>query len=174
MSRIIAHGQTHSHAWTDDLVCSSSGVHVSMELQRWYFYYQHLDDFMVDLNRENKPKKTLEDAAALTSPAHLVVTGKKRPETQFRALSVPAPSSSSPSFSVTGVLTVGAVAHVVRVELHLDGDAVETKLGVEQIGGLLQHKLSVGALCWCGMRQQKAKVSLFIGFNASSLFDISA
>lgn len=95
MSRIIAHGQTHSHAWTDDLVCSSSGVHVSMELHRWYFYYQHLDDFMVDLNRENKPKKTLEDAAALTSPAHLVVTGKKglRPSSvpcRFQPRPVPA------------------------------------------------------------------------------------
>lgn len=33
--------------------------------------------------------------------------------------------------SVSGVLAVGAVAHVFRVELYLDGDAVETKLGVE-------------------------------------------
>lgn len=151
MSRIIAHGQTHSRAWNEDLVCSSGGVHVSMELQRWYFYDQHKDDFVVDFNRENKEgKKPLEDAA-LTSPAHLV---------GLRPSSVPCRFQPCPSFSVTGVLTVGAVAHVVREELHLDGDAVETKLGVEQIGGLLQHKLSVGALCWCGMRQQKAKVSL--------------
>lgn len=47
--------------------------------------------------------------------------------------------------SVTGVLAVGAVAHVLGVELHLDGDAVETELGVEQVGGLLQHGLRVGA-----------------------------
>lgn len=50
------------------------------------------------------------------------------------------------SVSVTGVLAVGAVAHVFRVELHLDGDAVETELGVEQISGLLQHRLSVSTL----------------------------
>lgn len=48
--------------------------------------------------------------------------------------------------SVTGVLAVGAVVHVFRVELHLDGDAVETKLGVEQVCGLLQHRLSVSTL----------------------------
>lgn len=51
--------------------------------------------------------------------------------------------------SVAGVLAVGAVDHVFRVELHLDGDAVETKLGVEQVGGLLQHGLSVSAFL-CG------------------------
>lgn len=58
-----------------------------------------------------------------------------------------APVLSGPaSVSVTGVLAVGAVAHVFRVELYLDGDAVEAELGVEQIGGLLQHGLSVGTL----------------------------
>lgn len=50
------------------------------------------------------------------------------------------------SASVTGVLAVGAVAHVFRVELYLDGDAVETKLGVEQISGLPQHRLSICTL----------------------------
>lgn len=50
--------------------------------------------------------------------------------------------------SVTRVLAVRAVAHVFGVELHLDGDAVETELGVEQVGGLLQHRLRVSALLW--------------------------
>ena len=58
---------------------------------------------------------------------------------------VPVGSSPVP-VSVTGVLAVGAVAHVFRVELHLDGGAVETELGVEQISGLLQHRLGVGSL----------------------------
>lgn len=61
--------------------------------------------------------------------------------------------------SVSGVLAVGAVAHVLRVELHLDGDAVETELGVEQLGGLLQYGLSVGALLWCEQRPRKTTVS---------------
>lgn len=52
--------------------------------------------------------------------------------------SSPVQSSSEPA-SVTGVLAAGAVAHVFGVELHLDGDAVETELGVEQLGGLLQN-----------------------------------
>lgn len=59
------------------------------------------------------------------------------------------------SVSVTGVLAVGAVAHVFRVELHLDGDAVETELGVEQIGGFLQHRLSVGSLVCRDRRKWK-------------------
>lgn len=54
--------------------------------------------------------------------------------------------SSPVSVSVTGVLAVGAVAHVFRVVLYLDGDAVETELGVEKISGLLQHRLGVSTL----------------------------
>lgn len=64
------------------------------------------------------------------------------PSVSCQLQSGPVPSS------VSGVLAVGAVAHVFRVELHLDGDAVETKLGVQQLGGLLQYRLSVGALLW--------------------------
>lgn len=48
--------------------------------------------------------------------------------------------------SVAGVLAVGAVAHVLGVELHLDGDAVEAKLGVQQVRGLLQDGLGVRLL----------------------------
>lgn len=57
--------------------------------------------------------------------------------------------------SVTGVLALGAVAHVFRVQLHLDGDAVEAELGVQQVGGVPQHQLSVGALLWREVREQK-------------------
>lgn len=60
--------------------------------------------------------------------------------------------------SLTGVFALGAVAHVLRVELHLDGDAVEPKFGVEQIGGFLQHRLGIGALLWCGMGKQEKRV----------------
>lgn len=63
---------------------------------------------------------------------------------------------SSLSVSVTGILAVGAVAHVLRVELHLDGDAVETKLGVEQISGFLQHRLSISTLLCREVRKKKA------------------
>lgn len=56
--------------------------------------------------------------------------------------------------SLTGVFALDAVAHVFRVELHLDGDAVELKFGVEKISGFLQHRLDIGALLWCGMRKQ--------------------
>ncbi|KAG7219094.1 hypothetical protein INR49_004152 [Caranx melampygus] len=66
----------------------------------------------------------------------------------FHVLLQSRPVQSSPvsaPVSFTGVLAVGAVAHVLRVELHLDGDAVETKLGVEQVCGLLQHRLRVGS-----------------------------
>lgn len=52
--------------------------------------------------------------------------------------SSPVQSSPEPA-SVTGVLAAGAVAHVFRVELHLDGDALEAELCVEQLGGLLQN-----------------------------------
>lgn len=75
---------------------------------------------------------------ALTGPAH---------PREYENVPEPLHVLSGPvSVSVAGVLAVGAVAHVFRVELHLDGDAVEPKLGVEQIGGLLQHRLSVSTL----------------------------
>lgn len=51
--------------------------------------------------------------------------------------------------------------HVLRVELHLDGDAVEAKLGVEQISGLLQHRLCISPLLWCGMRKQEKSICEF-------------
>lgn len=38
------------------------------------------------------------------------------------------------------------MAHVLGVELHLDGDAVEAELGVQQVCGLVQHGLSVCSL----------------------------
>lgn len=83
--------------------------------------------------------------AALTSPVQL-----KGNENVPEAPSVSCQLQSGPvPVSVSGVLAVGAVAHVFRVELHLDGDAVETELGVQQLSGLLQYRLSVGALLWC-------------------------
>lgn len=59
--------------------------------------------------------------------------------------------------SLTGLSALAAVPHVLRVELHLDGDAVEAKLGVEQISGVLQHRLCISPLLWCGMRKQEKK-----------------
>lgn len=67
-------------------------------------------------------------------------------------------------WSVTGVLAVGAVAHVFGVELHLDGDAVETKLCVEQIGGLLQHRLSICTLLWEQKQHSESLRRYFIPF----------
>lgn len=78
-------------------------------------------------------------SAVLPGPVHL----RGREKTQFCVLS-----------SLTGVFALAAVPHVLRVELHLDGDAVEPKFGVEQIGSFLQHPLGIGALLWCGMRKQ--------------------
>lgn len=66
------------------------------------------------------------------------------------------PSGPEP-VSVAGVLAAGAALHVLGVELHLDGDAVETKLGVEQLGGLLQDCLSVSALLWWGTQVQEVQ-----------------
>lgn len=51
--------------------------------------------------------------------------------------------------------------HVLRVELHLDGDAVEPKFGVEQISGFLQHRLGTGAILWGGMRKQEKCIREF-------------
>lgn len=61
--------------------------------------------------------------------------------------------------SLTGVSALAALPHVLRVELHLDGHAVEPKLGVEPIGGFLQHRLGVGAVLWCGVRKQDNSVA---------------
>lgn len=63
--------------------------------------------------------------------------------------------------SLAGVFALGAVPHVLRVELHLDGDAVEPKFGVEQISGFLQQRLGVGAILWCGMRKQEKCICKF-------------
>lgn len=78
-------------------------------------------------------------SAVLPGPVHL--RGKEK--TQFCVLS-----------SLAGVFALAAVPHVLGVELHLDGDAVEPKFGVEQIGSFLQHHLGIGALLWSGMRKQ--------------------
>lgn len=95
----------------------------------------------------------------------------KRNENVPEALSVSCQLQSGPvPVSVSGVLAVGAVAHVFRVELHLDGDAVETEFGVEQLGGLLQYRLSVGALLWCkkknvGNNSKLLELLFAISFN---------
>lgn len=132
--------------------------HVSMELQRQHFSYQHKYGFVVLKKGKQQGKKTLFPQlldAAPASPVHL-----KRNENVPEAPSVSRRLQSGPvPASVSGVLAVGAVAHVFRVELHLDGDAVETELGVEQLGGLLQYRLSVGALLWCEIRPRKTTVS---------------
>lgn len=69
--------------------------------------------------------------------------------------SSPRANENQNGVSVTGFLAVGAAAHVIRVELHLDGDAAEAELGLEQVSGLLQHRLSIGALLWCGTRERR-------------------
>lgn len=89
------------------------------------------------ISMSNSRKNTR--SAVLPGPVHL----RGREKTQFCVLS-----------SLTGVFALAAVPHVLRVELHLDGDAVEPKFGVEQISSFLQHPLGIGALLWCGMRKQ--------------------
>lgn len=128
--------------------------HVSMELQCRHFSYQDKYGFVVLKKDKQQGKKTLFPQlldAALASPVQL-----KRNENVPEAPSVSCQLQSGPvPLSVSGVLAVGAVAHVFRVELHLDGDAVETELGVEQLSGLLQYRLSVSALLWCEKRPWK-------------------
>lgn len=93
------------------------------------------------------------------------LTGRAHPERmknvpESRSISFLGSVLSSPvSVSVTGVLAVGAMAHVFRVVLYLDGDAVETELGVEKISGLLQHRLSVSTFLW--WEAENKTVSLF-------------
>lgn len=54
---------------------------------------------------------------------------------------------------------MSAGLHVAVVTFHLDGDAVEAKLGVEKLRGLLKDQLRVCGLVWIVAGHQTHAVS---------------
>ncbi|KAG7234676.1 hypothetical protein INR49_004139 [Caranx melampygus] len=77
------------------------------------------------------------EEVALWNFPHQCSSARENENVPSRSMSCCSPVQSSPSSISTSLIHwgpgSGAVAHVLRVELHLDGDAVETKLGVEQV-----------------------------------------